>query len=160
MTDVTPQEILIWFKERVVEALRLPSDSVLIAAADTAPDVIPPGAVFAIVSPRDMRFRVPEQNRYQCTVEFIVRVRLYVRLAAEKPGTMTMLLTDADGSLYSMCARVIERVIDGEPPEGNFRGCLAATTSGPVEWLSPVEGNVSYVSIAMDFQADFDWALM
>ena len=159
MDDVTPNTIICWFANTVGEALALGNGAVLISTTDNAPETIPPASVFCLISPRDMRFVVEEQCPDQCICEFRVRVRIYLRYSVDRPGSVAQALLDSDKGLYSLCQKVIAAVLNTAAPTGNLRGCFAAEVSSPVEWVAPPDGQLSFLTIAIDFRADFDWAV-
>jgi len=159
MSDLTPNTIISWFANTVAESLGLDTGAVLISTTDNAPDTIPLGSVFCLVSPRDMRFTIEEQSPDQCICEFRVRVRLYLRYSVDQPGSIAKALLDGETGLYRLCQKVISGVLKASPPSGNLRGCFAAEMSSPVEWVSPPDGQLSFLTTAIDFRADFDWAV-
>jgi len=159
MSDLTPNIIITWFANSVREALGLDASAVLISTTDNSPDAIPPGSMFCLISPRDMRFIVEEQSPGQCVCEFRVRVRLYLRYSVDEPGSIARALLDDETGLYNLCQKVISGVLRASPPPGNLRGCFAAEVSSPVEWVAPPDGQLAFLTTAIDFRADFDWAI-
>jgi hypothetical protein len=159
MNDVTPNTIISWFANTVAASLDLDISAVLISTTDNAPDTIPPASVFCLISPRDMRFIIEEQSPEQITCEFRVRVRLYLRYSVDQPGSIARALLDSEIGLYRLCQKVISGVLKTALPSGNLRGCFAAEVSSPMEWVAPPDGQLSFLTTAIDFRADFDWAV-
>jgi len=157
MSLPTPATILAWFKTAIVDALQLHESAVMVSTHDTSPPRIPPTTPFIVISPREMRFVVPEQNPAQCVVEWDVRVRVFSRLAIDRAGSIDAALLSAESGLYALIQKIIHAVLTQAPPDVPLRGCYAASATGPVEWLTPLEGQLSFISIAIDFRTDFDW---
>jgi hypothetical protein len=159
MNDLTPHAIISWFANTVAESLGLTPHTVLISSTDNAPDTIPPASVFCLISPRDMRFVIEEQSPTQCVCEFRVRVRIYLRYSVDHAGSIATALLDSETGLYRLCQRIIAGVLSTAAPSGNLRGCFAAEMSSPVEWVAPPDGQLSFLTVAIDFRTDFDWAI-
>lgn len=157
--DTTPIDLLHWVLQRLRSELALTSSTCFLAADDLAPAQLPPAAVFLTVTPLEGAFRVPEQTVGNAYEDWAFRVRIYLRLARDRPGAdESRLVHPADGIL-AWKRKVLRALCGQDIATANIGGTLAATASTRLVWLRTQKQEVEYASLAIDFTLPLGWDL-
>lgn len=158
--DTTPAAILPWIIERLRAALRLSASQCFLAADHLSPPTAPPGDVFLTVSPGSGQFHLPEAAPGHLQERWTFRVRIYCRVLLDRADHDESRLLDATRGLLTWKQKVLAALTGLDNPQWNLRGWIAPVAATEPQWLQGGRnGELNYLSLAIDFQADFDWDL-
>lgn len=157
--DTTPISLLQWVLAQLRTQLGLNEATCFLAADDLAPAQLPPAALFLTVTPLEGTFRVPEQTPGNAYEDWSFRVRIYLRLARDRPGVDETRLVHPTDGILAWKRKVLKALCGQDIAAANIGGTLAATASTRLVWLRAAKQEIEYASLAVDFTLPFGWDL-
>lgn len=159
-TDATATAILQWVRERLKTALQLSDSQCFFTADSLNPPVAPPADVFLTVSPGGGQFHLPEAAAGNLMERWTFCVRIFCRVLLDRADHDEKRLFDATRGLLAWKQKVLAALTGLDNPDWNLRGWIAPAAATAPQWLQGGRNaELNYLSLAIDFQADFDWNL-
>lgn len=156
--DTTPAAILAWVVARLKTSLSLSDSQCFVTADSMQPPRIPPTDAFLTVSPGGGAFALDEAAAGHLVERWTFRVRVFLRVVVDRADRDAARLLDANRGLLEWKRRVLAALTGADNPEWNLRGWIAPVTAGEAQWLQSAKGgDIDFLTLAVDFQADFDW---
>lgn len=157
-SDTTAADILAWVVDRLQANLSLSGSQCFLTADSMQPPQIPPTDVFLTVSPGGGQFAIDESAAGHLIERWTFRVRVFVRVAVDRADRDGARLLDAQRGLLTWKQRILRELAGADNPAWNLRGWIAPVTASEAQWLRAAKGGeIDFLTLAIDFQADFDW---
>lgn len=158
--DTTPAAILQWVKEQLKTQLHLSDSQCFLTADSLSPPTAPAADIFLTVSPGGGQFHLPEAAPGNLQERWTFRVRIFCRVLLDRADHDESRLLDAARGLLGWKQKVLAVLTGLDNPAWNLRGWIAPVAAAEPQWLQGGRnGELHYLSLAIDFQADFDWDL-
>ncbi|HOM18888.1 MAG TPA: hypothetical protein PK777_16655 [Thermoguttaceae bacterium] len=157
-SDTTATDILLWVQQRLQTQLNLLDSQCFLTADNLSPPKAPPTDVFLTISPGGGQFHLPEAAPGNLLERWTFRVRIFCRVLLDRADHDQHRLVDQTRGLLRWKQMVLAALTGLENPEWNLRGWIAPVAATEPQWLQGGRNaELNYLSLAIDFQADFDW---